>query len=295
MGAMPTLHDLARNQLGLLTRTQVRALGLPLEAWHRGCRDGRLEVVLPGVARVEGFQSPPEQEILAGVLLGGHGALASHRSALQLWGCPMPALDVDVMVAGRSRPRSRPGVTFHRTRDRLDLEPSRPRGVPCTSPLRALVDVGELDEHLVEAALGHLAVSRLVVPSVARAVADRHTAPGRAGAAALRRACERWPPRIERPDSVLEVEVARALVGAGLGEHHPVICGFEVDFAYRQGLVLETDGWEHHGTRQAFEEDRRRDATLVAAGWRVIRVTWRQFHADPDRVIDQVRRARDPV
>ncbi len=66
----------------------------------------------------------------------------------------------------------------------------------------------------------------------------------------------------------------------------------EVDFAWPTArLVVECDGFEHHGDRPAFERDRRRDAILVAAGWRVIRVTWLQFVEDRSGVIDRLRRS----
>ncbi len=58
-----------------------------------------------------------------------------------------------------------------------------------------------------------------------------------------------------------------------------------VDFLWRdQRLIVETDGHRTHGTRQAFERDRRRDQRLTLAGWRVIRVTWRQLTREPDQV-----------
>jgi Protein of unknown function (DUF559) len=38
-------------------------------------------------------------------------------------------------------------------------------------------------------------------------------------------------------------------------------------------LVAETDGWETHRTKAAFKDDRRRDAALVASGYRVLRFT----------------------
>ena len=41
-------------------------------------------------------------------------------------------------------------------------------------------------------------------------------------------------------------------------------------------LVIEVDGYEHHGTPRGFEEDRRRDAELVARGYVVVRLTYRQ-------------------
>lgn len=57
---------------------------------------------------------------------------------------------------------------------------------------------------------------------------------------------------------------------------------FEVDFAWpAAGVVAETDGWSAHGHRAAFERDRVRDAALAAAGYRVVRFTWRQVKREP--------------
>lgn len=60
-----------------------------------------------------------------------------------------------------------------------------------------------------------------------------------------------------------------------------------------QRLIVETDGWRAHGTRQAFERDPRRDASLTAAGWRVLRVTWRRLQYEPRAVATQLKRVLD--
>ena len=49
-------------------------------------------------------------------------------------------------------------------------------------------------------------------------------------------------------------------------------------------LIVETDGRERHDTTRQFEEDRRKDQTAVAAGWTVLRFTWRQINDEPARV-----------
>jgi len=60
---------------------------------------------------------------------------------------------------------------------------------------------------------------------------------------------------------------------------------YEVDFLWRDfALIVETDGFEHHGSRAAFERDRDRDAHLQALGYRVVRFTWRQVTREPERV-----------
>jgi very-short-patch-repair endonuclease len=50
-------------------------------------------------------------------------------------------------------------------------------------------------------------------------------------------------------------------------------------------LVVEVDGYAAHGTRGAFERDRRRDARLKAAGFTVIRFTAREIEYEPLAVI----------
>ncbi len=65
---------------------------------------------------------------------------------------------------------------------------------------------------------------------------------------------------------------------------------YEVDFLWAdQGLIAELDGWESHGTRSAFEDDRERDARLSVLGYRIIRLTWRQIESDPRRVARTIR------
>ena len=66
--------------------------------------------------------------------------------------------------------------------------------------------------------------------------------------------------------------------GRGRHRHPQWIEGFEVDCVWReQRLAVELDGRSYHDTLQAYERDRERDRLLQAAGWRPVRVTWRQL------------------
>ena len=70
-----------------------------------------------------------------------------------------------------------------------------------------------------------------------------------------------------------------------------LIEGFRVDAVWRaHRIAVELDGWQHHHTHHAFERDRERDAVLTAAGWRVVRFTYRHVTARPDGVIQTLRR-----
>lgn len=67
---------------------------------------------------------------------------------------------------------------------------------------------------------------------------------------------------------------------------------FLVDFLWeQQQVIVETDGRETHETPTAFQSDRRRDQFLVAAGYRVLRVTWNQIHGEREAVRRRVSQA----
>jgi len=64
----------------------------------------------------------------------------------------------------------------------------------------------------------------------------------------------------------------------------------ECDSVWRaHGLIAELDGHAFHTTTAAFERDRARDRLLSVAGWRVVRITWRQLHFDRPAVAADLR------
>jgi very-short-patch-repair endonuclease len=96
--------------------------------------------------------------------------------------------------------------------------------------------------------------------------------------------------------SELERRFARLIRDAGLAA--PAmnfwICGQEVDAVWEdQKLVVQLDGYEFHRTRAAFERDRRRDAALQLARYRLLRITYRWLGDDPDGVVTAVRSLLD--
>jgi very-short-patch-repair endonuclease len=70
---------------------------------------------------------------------------------------------------------------------------------------------------------------------------------------------------------------------------------YEVDFLWRrQGVVVETDGFEFHRDRAAFEADRARDAELQLLGLRVLRFTYRAVRDEAGKVAATLRRVLAP-
>lgn len=73
-----------------------------------------------------------------------------------------------------------------------------------------------------------------------------------------------------------------------------LVAGLMVDALWPAAmLIVELEGYEFHRTRIAFERDRRRDAQLQAARYRVVRLTWRQVSDEPHQVARTIRALLD--
>jgi very-short-patch-repair endonuclease len=67
-------------------------------------------------------------------------------------------------------------------------------------------------------------------------------------------------------------------------EFNARVAGYEVDVLFpEQRVIVELDGYEFHGTRQAFERDRERDATTLVAGHITVRITWERLTNAPEK------------
>ena len=125
---------------------------------------------------------------------------------------------------------------------------------------------------------------------------ERH--PRRPGAAALRAVIEEHarPTRSEFEDRFLLFLVAASLPRPATNVTMRAAGRWiEMDCMWReQRLIVELDGAATHLTRAAFESDRARDRALVAAGWRVMRVTWRQLRDDPTGLAETLHAALAP-
>ena len=100
------------------------------------------------------------------------------------------------------------------------------------------------------------------------------------------------------PASELEALFVELLRAAGLPE--PVrqlnagcTVGWigRIDFGYPVvGLLIELDGRRHHSSLLDRQVDEKRDASLLAAGWRhVVRFSWSDIVHRPDAVIARMR------
>lgn len=248
-----------------MSRAQVLALGASRAQVEGRLRGGRWYPLFRGVYAVGHAAVTDHGRVRAAVMAAGPTAVASHRTAAalhRLMGVMPRTIEVTVTRQG---PRSRPGMTVHRT-----TRPPATRvigGVALTAPLRTLADLRpRVSADAFDALCAEALVRKLVTP---------HELDGLAPEAA--------PTRSE-----LERRFRRLILRAGLpgpevnrGDAHST-----PDFRWpRHGVIVETDGWGAHQGRARFEGDRARDADRTGDGWAVLRFTARQLDTRPVWVV----------
>jgi very-short-patch-repair endonuclease len=283
---------IARQQLALVATRQLLAAGLNRESIRSRCKSRVLHRIHQGVYLRGQPPLLPGARELASVLALGAGAVVSHRSAVALLGLGEPVDGpVDVTIVGRRR-RHRRGIRVHCVPHLDAADHGDFNGIPITSPARALLDFAtqaERDE--LERAIGEAYALKLTTERELRRTLDRN--PHRGGVAGLRAELDReGGPAWTRSEAERRMKrlVRKARLPVPLTNQ--CIAGFDADFLWPEcKLIVEVDGYQFHGHRQAFERDRKRDAAHTLAGYTVIRITWIQLTEDPMAVAVTIARA----
>ena len=221
---------------------------------------------------------------MAAVLACGDGAVLSHRSAASLWAIregegPLPDVTVDT-----ANGRRHPGIVVHRCR----LEPpdrDEHLRLPVTSAARTLFDLAhELDhDDLVRALREAQFLRRFDLAAMRELLARRPCRPLRA-----------LIDDLALTQSGLEDRLLRICDRHGIPRPltQERVLGRRRDFVWpRERVVVETDGWEGHGTRTAFQSDRTTSNTLQLAGYRILRFTDADLKRRPTLVARQIKSA----
>jgi hypothetical protein len=161
-------------------------------------------------------------------------------------------------------------------------------GIPVTRPARTLLDLAEVvDERSLARALNNARVLRRVGPAGLADLLARSL--HRRGATRLRRLVDRpgAPTRSAFEDAFLAFTERYGLPRPEVNQH---VEGYEVDMLWRrERLIVELDGRAYHDHDRPFERDRDRDASLLAAGFPVVRVTWDRLTRQADREAQRLR------
>ena len=252
---------LAARQHGVVSVAQLRELGFDGAAITRRVQVGRLHRLHRGVYAVGHKQLTPEGRWLAAVLACGRKAVLSHASAAGLWRIRQPnaGATIHVTVPTHAGIKQRKGIRVHRS---PSVEATEHEGIPVTTPAQTLRDIKPaLSDYAWKKALEQAEILRLDTGEQAR---------------------EGEATRSELEETFLSLVEDHGLPQPLVNRK---VEGLRVDFLWPEHhLIVESDGWETHGTRTAFERDRQRDAKLTKAGYRVLRFSWRQITQRPHEV-----------
>lgn len=284
---------IARRQHGCFATGQAQRIGVTLAHIERRIRRGSLVRLRRGVYAVNGAPVTQHQAVMAAVLAAGERVVASHDTALWVWGLRRSSPEQIEVSSHRGRKVRHRGVRAHRSGVLLGLETARRDRIPVTSVARTVVDVSD---RYTDGELGAIvddALRRRVLrlADLCFVAASLRNSTGRS-LARVRRVLAARRPGYEPTDSELEARVLRVIVEAGLPEPRRQwrvrIDGRtkRVDFAYPQRKVtIECDSWRYHGQRTPFDDDLARGNELVALGYRHLRFTSRHSDAHIARAV----------
>ena len=272
------LSSMAAAQRGLFSVAQAKEIGVSNAQLMRWRAAGQLKRVRRGVYVVVGAPSSQWDQIVGAALAVGPGAVVSHASAAAVHRFPYGAvgtLEVTLPRDAYSRP---PGVVVHRTSDLMPEDIVRKHGLAITSGSRTLIDLaGRLGPAVLEKLLDEgLIERRWTVKEVCECLSRaRPNTPGRPHLERLLRlrADDRFA------DSVLEAKAFRALAPLRPFEVHLTVeigaAVYVLDAAWPMYKVgAEVIGRAHRAaSRSAFDRERRKLNSLMAAGWRLAHLT----------------------
>ena len=276
---------IAARQHGVITVDQLRSAGFGRSAIARRVRGEWLVRIHEGVYRI-GVLAGPFAAEMAALLACGPLAVISHRSAVVVMGVRWRYSGPVELVLPHDVQLGRAGVRCRRVAAPVADEIMIRHGLRITTPARTLVDLSatasrtDLERITDEILAQRLASMTEILGAIGRGR-------GRPGLRKLRAVADLFD---ESSFTRSEAERRfRALLGsAGLPIPRMNVkrAGWEVDAVWdRQRLIVEVDGYRSHGTRPQFERDRVKDAQLMLAGYRVLRVTWRQLTREPAVVV----------
>ena len=295
------LSLVAGRQAGTFSFDQALRLGYPRATISRRIRSGAWERVHPGVYAIGGAPESALLPIWAAVLAAGPASVVSHETAALLHGAERLEPRPITLTNPHRWHHAIAGVMVHQIDDLLDSHRTVHRGLPISTPARAVVELGA--NHGVDL-VGRVAddlinARKTTVPAIA-AVLTAVARPGKPGVATIAAVLDERSDGYVPPASELERSLFGALEAGGLPR--PVrqlplpgrgtIRGL-ADGGYLDAqIVLEADGRRWHNRVAAARRDRERDAQAVRAGWVPLRFLHEQIVEDPASVCDVVQETR---
>ncbi|ODQ94949.1 DUF559 domain-containing protein [Mycolicibacterium holsaticum] len=281
------VDDYLRCQDGIITLAQAQRAGLSRHAVARRVRAGRWRRCSPGVFFVDDRPFTDAARLRAAVWGYGPEAVASGRAAAWWHGVTRyvpPVIEVTVPRASHHP---------HRQDVRMRRRDLAPADVIERNGLR----VTALALTVLEAAVRFREGAVLLDSALQRHVDLRELwrahlrNKGRHGSPAARRLLQAASDGARSEAERLLGKLLREAGITGWRTNFPV-SGYLVDVAFpKQKVAIEVDGLAFHSDAQDFVKDRQRQNTIMLRGWKVLRFTWLDLTAYPQRVIAEIQHA----
>ena len=285
------LARIARRNFGVFTRMHARAYGYSAYQIQRRIRAGEWQQILGSSLAAAGMAITPQVRDRAAQLVVPNSILAG-PSAARTWQVSVPD-ERPYLYVGRAGGSRATGVRLiYETPDPEDV--SLYMGLPTISRAAAVVDCLRLLAEPAALALVDRALQQRWL-TLEDLVARARARVGLPGAPQLRRIVRKVSGGARSTAERLLHKVFRQAgitgwaANVGITDGAGVIGVVDVAFD-RQRLVIEVDGWAFHSTPERFQRDRQRQNRLTAAGWTVLRFTWRDLTERPEYVVETVRR-----
>ncbi len=286
---------LAARQHGVLRREQALSCGLSDTQVHWRLVSGHWKALLPAVFRVEGAPSTWHQKLAAVSLWARRGFALSHRTAAVIHGFNRYRGEPIELSVTRDLRTSMARVYRVRSLEVRDL--GVVQGWKVTAVARTLLDLAAVDpERDVRASVDQALTRKWT--TLERLTSTVERAPYHRGVRFLRQLIREYEGGDGPTESELETRVFELFEAAGLPRpqrQRTVMAGNRLrrlDFALPgTPVVVEADGYAHHSSPAAFEDDRARNNALTARGYRVLHWTWAAVAERPDELVAQLCRA----
>jgi hypothetical protein len=287
------IADVAAKRYALVSRDDLVRLGATRKQIRHRKAAGRLEELSPFVFRMPGSPRTPHQTLLAAVIDAGRTAVATRRSGAAVWGVPGYRFGPpEVLVKRGGDHRARLAVVSetswlppHHVTER--------DGIPVVTLPRLCFELASTEHpKRVERTVDNALLMGMTVDSLAEVVGTLAKR-GRPGSVLMHdvvrdRADDWYTP----PASELEARFRDLCRQNGIPEGIRQLNAGGTDWVGRIDvsypdirLLVELDSRRHWQVLLEAEADRRRDAELVAAGWRVLRLTWDMVVNHPEETL----------
>jgi very-short-patch-repair endonuclease len=294
--------DVAERHHGVFGAHHLDALGVAVHERHYRLRTGRWIRVHDGAYRFAGAPLTWAGKVLAACWAGGRRAVASHRTAAELWELPGrdPTL-VELTCPHRLRARH-DGLLVHESRQLDPVDVTVRHCIPVTTVARTLFDlVAVLGDVTVDVAIDTALRRGLTTLPELRAVLERMGSRGRAGTPKFRALLAERGVGAKVPESEAESRLLRLLARRGLPR--PAVqyeiraadgsLVARVDFAYPDlRIAIEYDSYEHHVGKAALVRDGARRNAVASLGWLPITATAADLRDGARRLAAEIHRAR---